>query len=399
MNAIHATGPLPVSIRAPAWGATHPGGDIPLVHVFQSAPPRGGRREVRVRQVAERRFQSAPPRGGRPPNGERFRAPPVVSIRAPAWGATLTPSLAYQEMEFQSAPPRGGRPCLAEWGYPMTVVSIRAPAWGATALPDLPWVRSPVSIRAPAWGATGRQDGPGGQVHVSIRAPAWGATGPGPFGSDRRVVSIRAPAWGATPVQWRWARRLRVSIRAPAWGATGDHHHREDRRRVSIRAPAWGATAHSFGFMLPPLSFNPRPRVGGDEYGLPRTSLTAQFQSAPPRGGRRVRAPPHVPDRPVSIRAPAWGATPTLAPNSHLRSVSIRAPAWGATRKLLSALLVTRRFNPRPRVGGDLPSRWRLCDEVCFNPRPRVGGDDRRVARWVYMHKFQSAPPRGGRPA
>ena len=56
------------------------------------------------------------------------------------------------------------------------------------------------------------------------------------------------------------------------------------------------------------LSFNPRPRMGGDAGD----------------GNRRK----------------------TLR-------VSIHAPAWGATDCDLSGLAVDLRFNPRPRMGGD----------------------------------------------
>ena len=158
----------PVSIRAPAWGATFTGFHDVGWEVFQSAPPRGGRRDwiqsmdgdggegrfnPRPRvggdlvdipwRVGDTQFQSAPPRGGRPPRSDdrthrsvqlSFNPRPRVggdatdpcqagmtgrvSIRAPAWGATwpATPKFTFQSpwgalpvRVFQSAPPRGGR--------------------------------------------------------------------------------------------------------------------------------------------------------------------------------------------------------------------------------------------------------------------------------------------------
>ena len=56
------------------------------------------------------------------------------------------------------------------------IVSIRAPAWGATQNQYLQQQLVLVSIRAPAWGAT--SSGLMGilLLRVSIRAPAWGAT-------------------------------------------------------------------------------------------------------------------------------------------------------------------------------------------------------------------------------
>jgi len=78
------------------------------------------------------------------------------------------------------------------------VVSIRAPAWGATAHELTVTLVFEVSIRAPAWGAT---------VNVSGKCIRKASFNPRPrMGGDREVgthdpvvpVSIRAPAWGAT---------------------------------------------------------------------------------------------------------------------------------------------------------------------------------------------------------
>ena len=120
---------------------------------------------------------------------------------------------------------------------------------------------------------------------VSIHAPAWGATKKSRVLSERKPVSIHAPAWGAT----------RTSL---AYGFCFD---------VSIHAPAWGATSYWTRAGCPLRSFNPRARVGRDDY-----------QISPSHGG------------PVSIHAPAWGATGGFYywwPGWH---VSIHAPAWGA---------------------------------------------------------------------
>ena len=56
------------------------------------------------------------------------------------------------------------------------------------------------------------------------------------------------------------------------------------------------------------LCFNPRPRMGGDNYGISNNSHT-------------------------------W--------------VSIHAPAWGATGFHILSPIILRCFNPRPRMGGD----------------------------------------------
>ena len=163
---LHLAAPAPrleiVSIRAPARGATAcaAGWERAGTIMFQSAPPRGGRpenfeqhklfyfHEVSIRApargatqtgfadevIATLLFQSAPPRGGR-------------------LGSTnhVIPSL-----PFQSAPPRGGRHHAQRKQGRHAVVSIRAPARGATR--ESPGDPGPVgtwvSIRAPARGAT-----------------------------------------------------------------------------------------------------------------------------------------------------------------------------------------------------------------------------------------------------
>ena len=79
------------------------------------------------------------------------------------------------------------------------LVSIHAPAWGATRDKRFPGVISAVSIHAPAWGATPNDFNRIYAVQeVSIHAPAWGATPPECLFCIPEKVSIHAPAWGAT---------------------------------------------------------------------------------------------------------------------------------------------------------------------------------------------------------
>ena len=56
------------------------------------------------------------------------------------------------------------------------LVSIHAPAWGATITSPKFIGTSDVSIHAPAWGATAGEDEGDLPITVSIHAPAWGAT-------------------------------------------------------------------------------------------------------------------------------------------------------------------------------------------------------------------------------
>ena len=103
------------------------------------------------------------------------------------------------------------------------VISIHAPAWGATINRRYTMATIQISIHAPAWGATRKiresfcgtiyfnprsrmgSDVPKKELtyldDISIHAPAWGATITPHFPSLDLIISIHAPAWGATKVK------------------------------------------------------------------------------------------------------------------------------------------------------------------------------------------------------
>ena len=124
--------------------------------------------------------------------------------------------------EFQSTHPRGVRP--AEGGKErraQEIVSIHAPAWGATTLTNPNRRSRYVSIHAPAWGATLRLCAGRGRGRVSIHAPAWGAT---PGDTDALPHELRFNPRTRVGCDGLCSRQIRrgfpVSIHAPAWGAT-----------------------------------------------------------------------------------------------------------------------------------------------------------------------------------
>ena len=79
-------------------------------------------------------FQSTHPRGVRPHAGAGRYLLRLVSIHAPAWGATEQGAVVVEHAlhPFQSTHPRGVRPTREDIICPVTMVSIHAPAWGAT---------------------------------------------------------------------------------------------------------------------------------------------------------------------------------------------------------------------------------------------------------------------------
>ena len=181
-------------------------------------------------------------------------------------------------------PPCAGLPHAGEWNWtpertqplargatseiasnlPIVLVSIHAPARGATTT-ELASAWSSMFQSTPPRGGRRRAGGdqPAASL-VSIHAPARGATPHGRNRMDGGRVSIHAPARGATGCCLKWRLTLAVSIHAPARGATKIWTNWPRARPVSIHAPARGATPYCMAVSNSMLGFNPRPRAGGD---------------------------------------------------------------------------------------------------------------------------------------
>ena len=212
------------------------------------------------------------------------------------------------------------------------LVSIHAPAWGATMLLSKARRDDAVSIHAPAWGATDPQELTGMAGNVSIHAPAWGAT------SEWQVDQV-LEAWFQS-THPRGVRRFKslfhghhasVSIHAPAWGATSIEFLSIDRLLCFNPRTRVGCDPMLTAPRQGDLSFNPRTRVGCDFVRLETARAASMFQSTHPRGVRRW-----------SYRQ-SWYSCHCFNPRTrvgcdcggrrrgHGSAVSIHAPAWGAT--------------------------------------------------------------------
>ncbi len=256
----------------------------------------------------------------------------MVSIHAPAWGATSVTNSAHGPMQFQSTHPHGVRLGAIHHRCTAANVSIHAPAWGATPAVFGYWREvvcfnprtrmgcDPSSAARTSTGWAFQSTHPHGvrllwnikgfiRCDVSIHAPAWGATANVCIGSPKSRSFNPRTRMGCDLKVLLTGLVLLVSIHAPAWGATSaiithllSYFCFNPRTRmgcdmtksrscgcalsVSIHAPAWGATY--CGRLLPsvPNPFNPRTRMGCDQ----TISLVLTGVS-------------------VSIHAPAWGAT------------------------------------------------------------------------------------------
>ena len=214
------------------------------------------------------------------------------------------------------------------------VVSIHAPAWGATSDVPAPNMQALVSIHAPAWGAT-----PAGWCR-----PRSGGTCFNPrtrvgcdftfmqYPSPKGRVSIHAPAWGATAA-WRcrprWLRcfnpRTRVGCDGPGQADVGQGVMFQSTHPRGVRLGSKSRLTPSLS------SFNPRTRVGCDVHaGFPGL-IVFTFQSTHPRGVRRKRSAPST-----------W---PRTFQSTHPRGVRHRDACLSAANE---------RFNPRTRVGCDV---------------------------------------------
>jgi len=140
---------------------------------------------------------------------------------------------------------------------------------------------------------------------------------------------------------------------------------------VSIRAPAWGAMRLAAG-CYPSICFNSRARMGRDAMICIAARMIGCFNSRA-RMGRDLSDYSRDQRGRVSIRAPAWGAMPTLR-RSRRRGAFQFARPHGA------------RFRPGWFAG--------LLDG--FNSRARMGRDPSALAS-AAIASFQFARPHGAR--
>ena len=211
-----------VSIHAPAWGATAYQYVAGYVTKFQSTHPRGVRLLPQIGADAIIRFQSTHPRG--------------VRRRAlPCWPAST---------RFQSTHPRGVRHASLERVPHEALVSIHAPAWGATGA----WIKG----------------------HARMSG----------FNPRTRVGCDGTPAGLCPPVRSGFNPRTRVGCDVKnllkfSQKALFQSTHPRGVRLQRHHHPTKGNTG-----------FNPRTRVGCDVRSLAIRNIERQFQSTHPRGVR-----------------------------------------------------------------------------------------------------------------
>ena len=172
-----------ISIHAPGWGATLETVSMHRASIYFNPRTRVGCDAAFCGCSAlKTAFQSTHPHGVRLEGFYNGETDIIISIHAPAWGATVTVTI-LQPSKINFNPrtrmgcdgskagkrkrggdfnPRTRMGCdFLQWklGQKLLLISIHAPAWGATGLGFERSLRTGISIHAPAWGATSKIHG------------------------------------------------------------------------------------------------------------------------------------------------------------------------------------------------------------------------------------------------
>ena len=97
---------------------------------------------------------------------------------------------------------------------------------------------------------------------------------------------------------------------------------------------------------------------------------------------------------PISIHAPAKGATVSYLESDTYHNISIHAPAKGATFLWICKRYICWYFNPRSREGSDRLAYAVTHTPNYFNPRSREGSDNVQSLNVSLLSRFQSTLPR-----
>ena len=306
---------LAISIHAPQWGATCTAAtNARSREKFQSTHPSGVRPYALRLRFVSRDFNPRTPVGCDPMSGCRFGRL-RISIHAPQWGATATPS-----------------PSLSSF-----VISIHAPQWGATVPYGCVFGVVVISIHAPQWGATRAALEPWARVaNFNPRTP----------------VGCDCPAFVT----------MRRTLIFQSTHPSGVRRHHVGRRRragpISIHAPQWGATEAAEAFLFMPEIFqSTHPSGVRLDSNIAQKFASLSFQSTHPSGVRQPFLPRVKMHVEISIHAPQWGATNRRRAKRTVPKFQSTHPS-GVRPAERASLRRRTDFNPRTPVGCDRSRRW-----------------------------------------
>ena len=233
----------------------------------------------------------------------------IISIHAPARGATLMRSASSSFDRFQSKRPQGARHSILDVSFGITSFQSTRPQGARLAVP------SP-SSSVGVFQSTRPRGARPARIGVALAEIPFQSTRP--RGARRHGAS-------RPPDSTRFNPRARE-------GRDCDHAFCGRVASVSIHAPARGATGHGLVEALVAEFQSTRPR--GARLAILATVFSISRFNPRAREGRDHRPFLLRPVIAVSIHAPARGATFPVGVGLHARVVSIHAPARGATAGL-----------------------------------------------------------------
>ncbi len=342
-----------------------------------------------------------------------------ISIHAPQWGATATPSPSLSSFVISIHAPQWGATVPYGCVFGVVVISIHAPQWGATRAALEPWARvANFNPRTPV-GCDRCQQRRCVGYGISIHAPQWGATVDIDVLLLDHLISIHAPQWGATEAAEAFLFMPEIFQSTHPSGVRLNYPGSANGNVViSIHAPQWGATAISATGKDARGDFNPRTPVGCDKPPT-RQEDGAEISIHAPQWGATGRSGQAYDGELISIHAPQWGATPRATPRQWSTPdfnprtpvgcdppkwgqgratcrISIHAPQWGATR-VSGRVRRTAYFNPRTPVGCDRATHGSKTSDKISIHAPQWGATAKQISESYGQFIFQSTHPSGVR--
>ncbi len=211
-------------------------------------------------------FQSTPPRGGRRGQVGNRRRRPRVSIHAPAWGATPAASRrSWPTSSFNPRPRVGGDLGTSQPVAPRSSFNPR-PRVGGDRTRSAGRVTSVVSIHAPAWGATGHRSRGARGAEFQSTPPRGGRPRmrTGRLAGQSLGFNPRPRVGGDASDRPDRADRQGFQSTPPRGGRRRDGCRRYVPERFQSTPPRGGRPSAIASLVGAARCFNPRPRVGGD---------------------------------------------------------------------------------------------------------------------------------------
>ena len=143
---------------------------------------------------------------------------------------------------------------------------------------------------------------------------------------------------------------------------------------ISIHAPARGATLHTFRIFWKMIFQSTLPQGERPNPGV-KTVTPLPFQSTLPQGERHSADHKRRSRQRFQSTLPQGERQNIFACIHPTHPISIHAPARGATRSIFCTIHQMWNFNPRSRKGSDVSWACSILLLTYFNPRSRKGSD------------------------